>query len=172
MDFLELAKKRYSVRMFRKASVEQEKIEKILEAGRVSPTAVNKQPQRILVLKEQEELEKLKNCTKFTFDAPLVFVICYDKTVSWKRRLDGKESGEIDASIVATHMMLEACQLEIGTTWVGSFDPKCVRESYAIPENYEIVCLLVAGYEEEGTKPNPMHEERFPMDYTVKYHHF
>ena len=79
MDFLELAKTRYSCRSFSSKKVEKEKLEKILEAGRIAPTAVNYQPQRILVLQDPEKLEKLKECTKYGWGAPVIMIICYDK---------------------------------------------------------------------------------------------
>lgn len=108
MDFLELARERYSVRKFAPQKVEKEKLDAVLEAGRLAPTAVNYQPQRILVLDSDAALGKLKDCTPYHFSAPLALVVCYDAAVSWKRSYDGKDMGEVDASIVTTHMMLEA----------------------------------------------------------------
>ena len=90
MDFLELAKSRYSCRSFLDKEVENEKVLKILEAGRVAPTAVNYQPQRILVLQEKEELEKLSECTRYGWNAPLIMIVCYDKNISWKRKFDNR----------------------------------------------------------------------------------
>ena len=96
MEFLELAKKRYSCRNFLNKEVEKEKIDNILEAARLAPTAVNFQPQRILVLKDKNTIEKLKEATPYTFDAPLIFAVCYDKEVSWKRKYDGNDEGIVD----------------------------------------------------------------------------
>lgn len=164
MEFLELAKKRYSCRSFLEKKVEKEKIEKILEAGRVAPTAVNYQPQRIIVLQEKEQLEKLSNCTIYGWNAPVILVVCYDKNISWKRKYDGKDEGIVDASIVTTHMMLEIADLGLGTTWIGSFDPEKVKETYKIPENYEVVALLPIGYPTEDAKPAAMHEKRNTLE--------
>ncbi len=72
MDFIELVKKRYSCRSFSEKQVEKEKIDLILEAGRLAPTAGNFQPQRILVITDKEKINELKECTAFTFDAPIV----------------------------------------------------------------------------------------------------
>ena len=88
MNFLELAKSRYSCRSFSNKEVETEKIKKILEAGRVAPTAVNYQPQRILVIQDKEKLDKLSECTRYGWNAPLIMIICYDKNISWKRKYD------------------------------------------------------------------------------------
>lgn len=172
MEFLELAKSRYSCRKFLEKPVEQEKIDKILEAGRIAPTAVNFQPQRILVLTDKEKLKKVCECTKYSFNAPLNFIVCYDKEESWKRGYDGKDHGDIDASIIASHMMLEAWELGIGSTWVGSFNPKKAAEIFGIPENYEITAFLPMGYPAEDSKPAPMHEKRLDIKDIADYNNF
>lgn len=164
MDFLTLAKERYSCREFLEKKVEKEKIEKILEAARLAPTAGNYQPQRILVLQDEEKLSKLGECTRFGWNAPLIMVVCYDKNVSWKRKYDNNDEGIVDASIVTTHMMLEVQDLGLGSTWIGSFDPKKIREVYNIPENLEIVSLLAIGYPSENLKISEMHYKRNPLN--------
>ncbi len=172
MRFLELAQKRYSCRSFEDKMVEQEKIDKILEAARISPTGRNLQPQRILILTDKEQLEKLSECTKYGWNAPVIMIICYDKNVSWKRKYDGRDGGVEDASIITTHMMLETFDLGLGTTWIGSFDPQKVREIYSIPENYEIVSILPIGYPSKEAKPSNLHFEREPIQKTVFYNTF
>ena len=119
MNLIELMKERYSVRIFDKKNVEDEKINMILEAARLAPTACNFQPQKILVIKSKESLQKMKLCTPYTFDAPLIMLICFDKNISWKRKIDNVDMGGVDASIVATHMMLEISNLGLGSTWVA-----------------------------------------------------
>ena len=163
MDFLELAKNRYSCRSFSNKKVEKEKIYKILEAGRIAPTAMNIQPQRILVLEDKEKLEALGKCTRYGWGAP----ICYDKDISWKRKYDNQDEGIVDASIVTTQMMLEVHNLGLGSTWVGYFDPMKVREVYKIPANLEIVSILPIGYPSEDAKPNERHEDRNAIDKMV-----
>ena len=117
MNFLELAKdKRYSVRKFKAQAVEKEKLDYILEAGRVAPTACNYQPQRILVIENEAAHEKLKQCTSWYFGAPVVLMICYDKSTCWKNKTNGTFGGDVDASIVTTQMMLAAAELGLGTT--------------------------------------------------------
>ncbi|WP_295620793.1 nitroreductase family protein [uncultured Methanobrevibacter sp.] len=106
-DFLQLAEERYSVRHFSSKEIESEKLDKILRAAQIAPTAANFQPQRIFVLKSDEVLEKAKSVTPYCFNAPVVLLICYDKDVSWKA-VDGHDSGIVDASIATTQMMLEA----------------------------------------------------------------
>lgn len=172
MDLLELLKKRYSVRKFDDRKVEKEKLDLILEAGRVAPTAVNFQPQRILVIESQEALENFKKCTPYHFNAPLALLICYDKSVSWKRGHDGFEMGTVDASIVTTHMMLEVENLRLGTTWVGSFKTELLRKYFNIPENFEPVAILPIGYPAKDSTPNPHHNERYELSHTVFYNKF
>lgn len=173
MAFLELAKERYSLRQFSDRPVEKEKLEQILEAGRVAPTACNNQPQKILVLEGGEALAKLKKCTPYTFGAPVVLAVCYDSAQSWKRRYDGKDSGDVDAAIVGAHLMLEAADLGLGTTWVGSFDPAAFRAEFALPASVVPVALFPLGYAAPGAKPNGTnHFSRKPLKETVFYGHF
>ncbi len=167
MDLMNLFKERYSVRKFTEQKVEKEKIDLILEAGRLAPTAVNNQPQRIYVLESAESLAKLKNVTPYHFDAPVVFLICYDNTKCWKSPFNGKDMGTVDASIVTTHMMLEVANLGLGATWVGYFDPEVVSKTFDLPENIVPVALLPTGY--PNLAPSPRHEERLELDKTVKY---
>ena len=160
MDFLELVKERYSCRSFSDKKVEKALLDKILEAGRLAPTAVNFQPQRIFVLQEEEQLRKLSECTAYGWNAPVIMIVCYDKDVSWKRKFDNQDEGIVDTSIVTTHMMLEIVNLGLGTTWIGAFDPEKVKTAYNIPANYEVVALLPVGYPSENAKPSEQHEKR------------
>lgn len=172
MDFKELSKERFSCRKFKETKVEQEKIDIILNSAMVAPTAVNKQPQRILVLTDEKKLKSLKEFTRYDFDAPLCFVICSENERAWIRKYDGKCSGEIDAAIVTTHMMMQAQDLGLGTTWVMSFDPKKGREVLNIPENLELVALLPTGYPADDAPINPLHYTFINMDEMVSYNKF
>lgn len=172
MDFIELAKERYSCRKFKAQKIEQEKIDLILEAGHAAPTAVNKQPQKILVLTDNNKLLKLKDCTKYDFDAPLCFIICADKSTAYSRGYDGKNSAEIDAAIVTTHMMMEAQDIGLGTTWVMAFNPVKVRETFNIPDNLEIVALLPTGYPADDAVISPLHSKFKDKNEIVSYNEF
>lgn len=160
MEFLELTKKRYSCRKFLEKPVEEEKIQILLESAKFAPTAVNFQPQRILVLTDKSKIESLdKNkCTRYTFNAPLIMVVCYDTEKSWKRKYDNSDEGIIDSAIVTTHMMLQATDLGLGSTWVGSFDPKLTKKTLNIPDKYEVVALLPIGY--PAQEPSESHFKR------------
>ena len=160
MSFLELAKARYSVRSFQDRSVEEEHLNMILEAGRVAPTACNFQPQRIYVARSAEAREKLASVCRCTFGAPVILVVCYDRERDWKNKLlPGYESGETDAAIVCTHMMLQAFELGIGSCWVGYFNPKTVAETLGLPENITVSALLPMGYPAEDAQPLPLHSQ-------------
>ena len=172
MDFLQLAAERYSVRKFTSRPIQPETLEQILKAGHLAPTACNRQPQRVLVIQGPEAVEKLKACTRCHFDAPAALLVCYDRNECWKREFDGKESGEVDASIVATHMMLAAASLGVGTTWVMYFDPQAVREAYRIPDRLEPVALLVMGYPAPDAEPFPGHTEFRPPEELVVWDEF
>ena len=169
MTFIELAGKRFSVRKFSDTPVEKEKLDMILQAGRLAPTACNNQPQSILVLQSPEALDTLKKCTPCHFDAPVALIICYDKNTSWKRPFDGKEHGDIDASIVASHMMLEAAELGLGSTWVCYYDPAAIVKEFSLPENLVPSSILPLGYPAGDAKPAPLHLERKPITDTVKF---
>lgn len=172
MEFLELAKKRFSVRQFSDKKVEPEKLGKVLEAGRVAPTAVNKQPQRILVLNNEESLNLVKKCTKYHFDAPIILMVCYDSDEGWKNPYSGDDCSIVDATIITTHMMLEAADLGLGSTFVGHFDPQALREQFKLPDNIIPVALLPLGYPKEGLEPSRAHSKRKPIEKTVFYNSF
>ena len=168
-DFLELAKSRYSVRRFSDKPIEGEKLELILRAGQAAPTACNYQPHRVYVLKSPEALEKLQKCKTSRFGETLALLVCCDTGECWKRDYDGKPSGDIDAAIVATHMMLEAWELGIGSTWVMHFMPEAVRAEFCLPENEEPAALLVMGYPAEDAHPSRLHAQNKPLEETVKF---
>ena len=172
MDFEKIIAERYSVRKFEEKHLEKEVIEKILKAGHLAPTGCNYQPQRILVLNTDDAIGKLKKCTKCHFDAPCAMLVCYNKDESWVRKYDGALSAPIDSTIVATHMMLEAHNIGVGSCWVMHFDPYAMREVFNIPQNIEPVALLVMGYPHKDAAPIEMHYKFRPADEIVFYDSF
>lgn len=172
MDFEKVITERYSVRKFKDKHIEQETIDKILHAGHIAPTGCNFQPQRILVLNNDETILKLKNCTKCHFDAPCAMLICYNENETWTRPYDGALSAPVDASIVATHMMLEATNLGLGSCWVMHFDPLAMRTEFHIPVNIIPHALLVMGYPHESSAPLDMHIKVKPIEDVVVYDSF
>jgi len=156
MSFEKLIRERFSVREFKKNPVEREKLDKILQAGSIAPTARNQQPQRIKIIKTAQELAKIDECSPCRFGAPLVLLICYDKTAC-----EITLSGETDLGIVVTHMVLQAWELGIGSCWVHWFDRQKIRELFDLPDNFVPVTLLPLGYTACDTSAN--FGNRFPV---------
>lgn len=172
MSFLELAKRRFTVRCFGKMKVEQEKLSLILEAGRVAPTAANLQPQRIIVVQSEEGLEKLGKAAN-TYNAPLALIVCADHGAAWKRPFDGKVTHDIDASIVTDHMMLQAEDLGLSSVWVCYFKPDVLKKEFNIPDHIEPINILVIGY--NGgliASPDRHKQTRKPLEETVVFESF
>lgn len=164
MDFLDLAKKRYSCRAYETRPVEREKIDRIVQAAHVAPTAGNRQPARLLVVDDEEGLAKLAQAGRM-HGAPLAIVACVDRERAWHRPSDGAETACIDASILVDHMMMEATDLGLGTCWICWFDPAVVAEAFALPETFEPVSILVAGYAADvPASPNRHAAKRIPAD--------
>jgi len=160
MSFQTLAKQRYSVRAFKDTPIEKEKLDLILEAGRIAPTACNNQPQKIYVAKSEQARAKLASVCRCTFDAPVILVVGYDRTRDWKNKLmPPYESGETDAAIVCTHMMLQAADLGIGSCWVGYFNAQQISQVLELPENVTVSALLPIGYPAENAQPAPLHSQ-------------
>lgn len=170
MAFIGLVKDRYSVRRFRNKPVEKAKLDLILQAGQAAPTAGNTQPQRILVVESEEACAKIKKCTPCHFDAPVVLVVCYDNTASFSNKVFNL--GIADASIVTTHLMLEAADIGLGATWVGSFEPDAIRKEFSLPDSFVPVALLPLGYPAEDAVPSDAHASRKPLVETVFYNRF
>ena len=172
MEFLELAKKRYSVRKYKDTPVEEEKLAKILEAARVAPTGKNAQPVKLIVVKEKENLDKLSKGANF-YGAPVVVIACCDTTKSWVRPFDGKNISDIDATILTTHMMLEATELGLGSVWLCRFEKEVIKQEFGIPENVDVVNLLAIGYADDEPKSPERHSEmRVPMEELVRNEKF
>lgn len=172
MEFQKLIAERFSVRNFKKEHLSKEHIDAILKAAHLAPTGCNYQPQRILVLNTDESVEKLKGCTRCHFNAPCAFLVCYNKDESWVRPYDGALSASVDASIVATHMMLAAHNVGVGCCWVMHFNPEEIIKTFNIPENVVPAALLVMGYPSEDAKPLELHSKYRPMEETVFYDKF
>lgn len=164
MDFLELSRARFSVLEYEHRPVEQELLDKILEAGLAAPTACNNQPQRILMIRDDTGREKLNRIVPSKYYVPAAFLICYHRQECWTRPMDGKSSGEIDASIVTTHMMLEATNLGLGSIWVMYWDPAKLKAEFGLDDDLEPVALLIVGYRSEAAKPRPGHLTRKSKD--------
>lgn len=163
MEFNDIIKNRYSCRSFAARSVEPEKVDRILEAGRIAPTAVNKQPIHIWAVSRPETLEAIKGVTRSNYGAPLLLVVGCRPADAWVRRYDGKNGAEVDAAIVATYLMLAAENEGLSTLWVGSFDPALLRDILPGAEAYDLVAMINVGYPAPESRPSAMHDVRKSM---------
>lgn len=172
MKFLDLARKRYSVRAYTGQKVDKEKVESILEAAHVAPTGANNQPQHLIVIESDEGMAKVGKAAN-TYGAPLVIIICSDRNKTWTRPFDGKKLTDIDASIITDHMMMEATDLGLGSVWICYFKPDVLKKEFAIPEGLEPVNILAIGYadtdKEPALTPNRHKWLRKPLSGTVSY---
>ena len=164
MEFNTVLQRRYSCRAFSPTPVEQEKVDRILEAGRIAPTAVNKQPVHLWAISNPATLEAIKGVTRSNYGAPLIIVVGCRPADAWVRRYDGKNGAEVDASIVATYLMLAAENEGLATLWVGSFDPALLHGILPGAEGYELVAMINVGYPAPESQPSPMHGVRKAMD--------
>ena len=157
MEFNDVLNRRYSCRAFATRGVEKEKVDRILEAGRIAPTAVNKQPIHIWAVSKPETLEAIKGVTRSNYGAPLLLVVGCLPADAWVRRYDSKNGAEVDAAIVATYLMLAAENEGLATLWVGSFDPVLLREILPGADGYNLVAMINVGYPAPESRPSPMH---------------
>ena len=150
-------------------AVEKEKLELILETGRIAPTAANRQPFKLVAIQSGENLEKLKKAAQ-TFGAPLAIVICADHEKVWKRLYDGKTTSDIDAAIVTDHMMLAAKDLGLDSVWVCQFKGDIIKAEFDLPDHLEPINILIIGYaESEGVSPDRHDKVRKPLSDLVVY---
>lgn len=162
MDFSEVIKNRYSCRKFSDKKVEKEKIDKIIKAGILAPTAVNYQPFKIWKVESSEAKTNIHKVTKCTFGADTFLIVGADKSKAWTREFDGQNFADVDAAIIATHMMLEIHNLGLESTWVGYFDAAKLKEIYPQMKEYNLIAIFPIGYadEVEEGKPSPRHNQR------------
>ena len=165
MEFEKVIKDRQAIRKFKDTPVSDELITKILEAGRLAPTAKNVQPIKIIVV--EQEINKMDNITPCRYNAPVILIVCGDKNQAFEK--NNHSTLEVDASIVATHMMLEATNQGLGNIWIELFDREALRKEFSLPENIIPVCLLPIGYEDDNCPASPGHLKRKNLEEIVEY---
>jgi nitroreductase len=162
---------RYSVRKYSQRKIEEDKLNEILEATRLAPTAANKQPQKIYVLKSKEAMDKARSVTRMMYNSEIALLVCYDDRESWKGTNFNNpdyDGGEVDAAIITTYMMLKATELGIGTLWVRGFDAQAVSQAFELDEHIHPVCFLLLGYPDENSKPTVKHTQRKELNETIE----
>lgn len=167
MDFKDVVKGRYSCKKYSSQPVAEEALVRILEAGRLAPTAKNLQEQHIYVASRQETLKVIDSVTPCRYGAPVVLIVAFDKENVYTYPGGKRQSGVEDASIVATHLMLAAADEGVDSCWVNCFDPDRLHQLLGLPENEEILMLLDLGHAAEDGTPLPNHFSRKPLSETV-----
>ena len=167
MEFDDIIKKRTSVRKFSDIKLEQEKLNKILEAGRLAPTAKNNQPIKIYVVNSNEGIEKIDMASKCRYGAQTVLIVCGSKEEAYHK--ENYTTAEMDSCIVATHMMLEATNIGVDNIWIESFDENILREEFQIPNGYTPFLLMPLGYKAEDCPMNPLHDKRKALEEIIEY---
>ena len=158
MDFENLIRQRFSCRKFKNQPVEPEKIQKIIEAGILAPTAVNMQPFHIFNITSAAAKEALRSCTKCHFGADNFLLVGAAPDQGWVRKFDNRPFADVDASIASVHMMLMAQELGLATTWVGYFDAPALKKACPQLEGYDLIAVFPIGYPDE--EPSPKHFQR------------
>lgn len=169
MTFLELAEKRYSCKKFCDKKVESEKLNLILEAGRRAMTAKNAQPQHTYVVTSEKGLAAIDAVTPCRYGASTVLVVTYDKNNLYMYPGNKYNSGAEDVAIVATHMCLQAAEIDVDSCWLNFFDPDKLAELLELPENEVPVLCMDLGYASEDFKPLANHFSRKELSETVSY---
>ena len=148
MDFQELIRARYSCRAYRSDPVAEDQLAQVLEAARLAPTADNRQPFRLVVIRtagREQELQRVYGKNWFV-QAPLVIAACGVPAENWVRKQDGKNYNDVDVAIVMDHLILAAADLGLGTCWIAAFDPAAARELLELPEGVEPVAFTPLGH--------------------------
>ena len=166
MEFDKVISERFSCRKFKDTNLTDDEINKILWAASIAPTAKNNQPWHIYVIKSFEALKSVDELTPCRYNAPVCMLVCSDKNKAFQKE-SGDNTYEMDATIVATHMMLEATNMGIDNVWVEMFDKDKVKEKYGIYT--EPVMFLMLGHKEEDVTPSQNHEIRKELNSMVTY---
>ena len=169
MEFKDVIANRYSCKKYSDRPLEDEKLQAILEAGRLAPTAKNLQEQHIHVLHSAEALAKFDSLTPCRYGAPTVLLVAFDSTNVFTYPGGERDSGIEDASIVATHLVLAAENEGVDSCWINFFDPQKAAKTFNLPENEEVLCAIDLGYAAEGAGPLANHSSRKDLAQTVTY---
>lgn len=168
MDVLSAIKGRRSIRKYSNKPVEEEKLLKVLEAARLSPSARNRQEWKFIVVRDDKTREELTEAIgqPFVGEAPIILVCCGTESEGVMR--GGQPRYTVDLSIATAYMILEAYEQGLGTCWLGSYDEGKVKEVLDIPEGVRVVSITPLGYPDESPSPRPRKE----LDEIVSYDRF
>ncbi|MEI7437894.1 MAG: nitroreductase family protein [bacterium] len=165
MEFYEVIQKRRSVRSYADLPVSEEAITRILEAARQAPSACNRQPWHLYVIRDEAARKALFQPEKqeWAGRAPVAIVACSRPGEAWVRWADKKNHADVDLAILFEHLVLAATAEGLGTCWICAFDPKHVREVLRLPAELEPVAMTPIGYPAGASQPT----SRKPLDAIV-----
>jgi nitroreductase len=167
LNVFEAIRTRRSIRSYLNKPVEKEKLLRILEAVRLSPSAVNFQPWSFIVVTNSEAKQKLRAAydKEWFISAPVIIVACANPEDAW-RKFDGEEYYKVDIAIAMQNLVLAAWEEGLGTCWVGAFREEEVKKALGIPQNVRVVVMTPLGYpaEEKGPVTN-----RKPLEEIIRY---
>ena len=168
MNFDQLILARYSCRHYSSDPIEEDTLNKILEAARLAPTASNRQPFQIIIIKTENQKEDLlKIYPRDWFVQPsLLLCVCSLTEEGWfRKKYDQQSYAVVDASIVVDHITLQAADLGVGTCWIGDFNPQTAREFLHLPDEVEPIAFTPLGYPLD----KPGDKNRKPIEDLVRY---
>jgi nitroreductase len=165
LDFVEAIKNRRSIRKYQVKNVEKEKLQRILEAARLAPSAMNRQPYQLYVVSNKEVLSRIDSVCNQDWKAPIMIAMVSAPKEAWTRD-DGEEFWKADAAIAMNQISLAAFSEGLGTCWIAAFKEKEVREILGIDSGYRIPFLSPLGYPAENKGPIT---NRKTIDSLVRY---
>jgi nitroreductase len=152
LEIFEAIKRRRSIRKYEQKVVEKEKTSKVLEAARLAPSAMNRQPYAFVVTSDNETIEKLSSACNQEWDAPTIIVVCAFPEEAWVRD-DGEEYWKADAAIAMNNMSLQACAEGLGTCWIAAFKEEKIKDILGIGPEARVVAMTPLGYPAEKKGP-------------------
>ena len=170
MDYYDLIRRRESVRDYDpNRKIDDSVLYRILNAGRLAPSASNRQPWTFLLVSSKEKLEKVRACYQKSWfqQAPHILIIIGDKTKSWIRSYDGYNSIETDLAIAMDHIILAAEYENVGTCWIEAYDYKILSDAICLKGNEVIFSITPLGYQNKGYQKHG-NKERKPLEEIIK----
>ena len=152
LEVFEAIKRRRSIRKYEETVVEKEKLLNVLEAARLAPSAMNRQPYAFVVIKEKETVQKLSSACNQEWIAPIIIVVCAFPKKAWIRD-DGEEYWKADAAIAMNNISLQACTEGLGTCWIAAFKEERIKTILGITPEAKVLAMTPLGYPAEKKGP-------------------
>ena len=162
MEFFSIIKNRRSIRKYKTDAVPEDKLKRILEAGRLAPTAANRQPFLLYLIRNPKDNKKFAKALKqkWALDAPVIVAVFGDPKGCWTRSFDNKKFHFVDVAIAMDHLILTATSEGLGTCWIANVDPDKIKDALDVPDHFEFVALTPIGFADES----PMEKQKKKFD--------